>query len=114
MKTARDFLNALLVVCLCMSAPAGAKLIQHLDASVPESVIVSGGIVQQWNDLSGNNNNAVKAIGAVTYPSAAFPGGPVGLDFGVPRNSLELFGSEASKRWLDLRDGTGGFTVIVV
>ena len=114
MKTARDSFQALLVVCLCISAPAGAKLIQHLDASVPESVIVSGGVVQQWNDLSGNNNNAVKSIGTVTYPSAAFPGGPVGLDFGLQRNSLQLFTADASKQWLDLSAGTGGFTVVVV
>ena len=114
MKTVRDLLKALVVVCLCMSAPAGAKLIQHLDASVPESVVVSGGAVQQWNDLSGNNNNAVKSIGTVTYPSIAFPGGPVGLDFGMTRNSLELFSAEASAQWLDLSAGMGGFTVVVV
>lgn len=116
MKTTRNFLVHVLVlaVCLCMAAPAGAKLIQHLDASVPKSVVVSGDAVQQWNDLSGNNNHAIKSIGTVTYPSVAFPGGPVGLDFGLERNTLELFTGEASKQFLDQSDGTGGFTVIVV
>ncbi|GAG24720.1 unnamed protein product, partial [marine sediment metagenome] len=105
-----------LAVCLCMAAPAGAELIQHLDATVEGSVVTDGaGVVTQWIDQSGSGNNAVAGIGTVLYPgTVAFPGGPVGLDFGLERTSLELLSSNASDRLLDQSAGTGGFTVIVV
>ena len=118
MNTLRNFLVHVLVlaVCLCMAAPAGAELIQHLDATVEGSVVTDGaGVVTQWIDQSGSGNNAVAGIGTVLYPgTVAFPGGPVGLDFGLERTSLELLSSSASDRLLDQSAGTGGFTVIVV
>jgi len=100
MKTLRSLLVHVLVlaVCLCMAAPAGAELIQHLDATVEGSVVTdAAGAVIRWIDQSGSGNNALAGIGSVLYPSTvAFPGGPVGLDFGLERNSLELFSAEAS------------------
>lgn len=116
MQTVRNVLKALLVVCLCMVTPAGAELIQHLDASVPDSIVVDvdGTTVTQWKDLSGNNNHAIASAGTVTYPSTPFLGGSVGLDFGLERNSMELFSNDVSKQFLDQSAGTGGFTVAVV
>ena len=118
MKMLRNFPVHVLVlaVCLCMAAPAGAELIQHLDATVEGSVVTDGaGAVIQWIDQSGSGNNAVAGMGSVLYPGTiAFPGGPVGLDFGLERTTLELLSSNASDQWLDQSAGTGGFTVIVV
>jgi len=116
MRTARNLLKVVLVACLCMSAPAGAKLIQHLDASVPESVVVSGGVVQQWNDLSGNGNDAVANRGNVLYPSTPLAGGLVGIDFGYDRTDLQLFDVEGTNALLNFTNeaaGNTGFTVFV-
>ena len=116
MNTVRLFLTALLVVYLCMSAPAGAELIQHLDASVPESIVMLGDQVQQWKDLSGNDNHAIGNRGSVLYPSTPLAGGYVGLDFGFERNDLELFNEAETSALLDFSDaaaGNSGFTVFV-
>ena len=88
MQTVRNFLKALLLVCLCVATPAGAELIQHLDATVAGSVVTDGsGKVTQWTDQSGAGNHATPDLGDVMYPSTiAFPGGPAGLDFGETRN----------------------------
>jgi len=105
-----------LAVCLYMAAPAGAELIQHLDASVPESVVMLGGQVQQWKDLSGNENHAVGNRGSVLYPSTPLAGGDVGLDFGFERNDLELFNEAETSALLDFSGaaaGNSGFTVFV-
>ena len=86
MNPVKNFLAAQLVVYLCWASPAGAELIQHLDASVPDSVVLFGEQVQQWNDLSGNGNHAVANRGIVLYPSTPLAGGDVGLDCGFQRN----------------------------
>jgi len=116
MKTTRNLLGLLLAACLCVASPAGAELIQHLDASVANSVITGANrAVKQWSDLSGKGNHAVERISVVTYPSEiTFPGGAAGLDFGTTRNSLELFSADASDQWLDQSAGTGGFAVLMV
>ena len=90
---ARNLIAVLLVLCLCWTAPAGAKLIQHLDATVEGSVVTDGaGVVTEWIDQSGSGNNALAGVGSVLYPSTiAYPSGLAGLDFGLERNSLELF-----------------------
>ena len=103
-------------VCLGMAAPAGAELIQHLDASVPDSVVVSGNGVTQWNDLSGNENHAVANRGSVLYPSTPLAGGYVGLNFGFERNDLQLFDEAETSALLDFSGaaaGNSGFTVFV-
>ena len=51
-NTVRYFLAILLVVCFCRVTPAGAELIQHLDASVSESIVMLEDQVQRWKDLS--------------------------------------------------------------
>jgi len=119
MKTTRNFLVHVLVlaVCLCMASPAGADLIQWLDASVAESVVLNpDGVVQQWNDLSGNENHAVANRGSVLYPSTPLAGGYVGADFGFERNDLELFDEAETSALLDFSGaaaGNSGFTVFV-
>jgi len=118
MKTTRNFLIHVFVlaVCLYMAAPAGAELIQHLDASVPESVVMLGGQVQQWKDLSGNENHAVGNRGSVLYPSTPLAGGDIGLDFGFERNDLQLFDNDGTAALLDFTGaaaGNSGFTVFV-
>ncbi len=117
MNPARNVLLNVLVpaVCLCVAAPARAKLIQHLDASVAGSVVTdAAGVVTQWTDLSGADNHATPGVGEVIYPSTiAFPGGPAGLDFGETRNSLVLLPS-AETGWLDATAAaSSGFAVLV-
>ena len=116
MNTARNFLEALMVVCLCMVSPAGAELIQHLDASVPDSVVISGDAVVQWSDLSGNENHAIANRGTVLYPSTPLAGGYAGLDFGFERNDLQLFDEAGTSALLDFSGaaaGNSGFTVFI-
>ena len=116
MNTVRNFFAVLLVVCLCWVTPAGAELIQHLDASVPESVVMLGDQVQQWKDLSGNENHAVGNRGSVLYPSTPLTGGYVGLDFGFERNDLLLLDNDGTAALLDFTGtaaGNSGFTIFV-
>lgn len=116
MNSLRDFLAALVMVGLCWATPAGAELIQHLDASVPDSVVLSGDGVVRWNDLSGNGNDATANRGTVLYPSTPFPGGDVGVDCGFERNDLELFDATETSALLDFSGaaaGNSGFTVFV-
>ena len=44
--------------------PPVAGCVLHLDASVASSITHASGVVSQWNDLSGNGNNAVQATEA--------------------------------------------------
>ena len=116
MNSPRNFLTVLFMACLCIAAPAGAELIQHLDASVADSVMVSGDAVTHWNDLSGNENHAIANRGAVLYPSTPLAGGDVGLDFGFERNDLQLFDQDGASALLDFSGaaaGNNGFTVFV-
>jgi hypothetical protein len=47
-----------------------------LDSSDASTITQSSGSVSQWNDKSGNNNNAVQATGSLqpTYPGTSFNG----------------------------------------
>ena len=117
MNTVRNFLEALLVVCLCVASPAGADLIQHLDASVSESIVVdANNVLLEWLDLSGNDNHAVANVGFVFYPSTPLAGGLVGLDFGLEHNDLQLLDVNETSALLDFPGaaaGNSGFTVFV-
>ena len=91
---------------------AQTGLIQHLDASVEESILTgSNNEVTLWNDLSEAGNNAIPQIGTVYKVTE---GDRVWLDFGESRNSLQLFGSAASDSWLDQSAGAGGFCIFLV
>ena len=118
MKAVRNILTGVLAVCLFVSTPAGAKLVQHLDASVPSNVVTDGaGVVSQWNDLSGNGNHAVANRGTVLYPSTPFAAGDVGVDCGLERNDLQSFDQAGTSALLDFSGaaaGNSGFTIFVV
>jgi hypothetical protein len=100
-----------------MVSPAGADLIQHLDASDVNSIVVdANNVVLEWLDLSGNDNNAVANVGSVLYPSTPLAGGDVGLDFGLEHNDLQLLDVNETSALLDFSGtaaGNSGFTVFV-
>jgi hypothetical protein len=110
-------------VCLSVLLTAGtgqAALIQHLDASLPGSVVTDAdGLVSEWIDQSGSGNNAVIAREPVIYPSTSVSAsGLSGLDFGTARYNLRLFESEDTDSWLNFDAGsggtaTGGFAVLI-
>jgi arylsulfatase A-like enzyme len=83
--------------------PAEQELIQHLDASVEESVIRDeSGLVSNWLDLSGKENHGNPLVGALYYPaSVVSETGLPGVDFGSELNKLELFSREESDAFLD-------------
>ena len=93
--------------------------IQHLDATQPASVTVSGmGAVTTWVDLSGNGNHATNLIGEVGYPSASLSAsGKAGLAFGpTNREALQLLNTNATASLLNLQPGVApnsGFAVLV-
>ena len=87
-----------------------AQLIQHLDATVASSIVLSGANIQSWNDQSGNGNNAIQENGNVIYSTSS---NPSWIDFGATRNSLELFSSVDSKSWLDQSSSPNGFCVLI-
>ncbi len=102
----------------CGSQSSQAELIQHLDATLPTSVIKDGtGKVTQWTDQSGKGNHAVAGVGTVRHilASASPPTKP-GLDFGTTRNSLTLFSSTASDKWMNQTssnpNGADGFCIL--
>lgn len=103
----------LLVHLLMMTA--SAELVQHLDATVADSV--TGSPVTQWADQSGSSNNAVKLRGNVYYPSSSLSAtGLAGLDFGLTRNSLELMDGAEASALLDFSGaaaGNEGFSILV-
>jgi len=111
------------VVCLSillMGSIGHAALIQHLDASIPGSVITDvDGKVTEWIDQSGSGNNAVIAREPVLYPSTSVSAsGLAGLDLGDKRYNLRLFDVEDTGSWLNFDAGsggtaTGGFAVLV-
>ena len=102
----------LTVMVVTGNGTAWAQLIQHLDASVSESILTGGqGAVTQWTDQSGSGNHGLPFAGAV-YKTT--DGDHTWLDFGSARNALELFTGTASAGWLDCSDGSGGFSVFVV
>ena len=97
---------------------AQAELIQHLDATITASLIKDGtGKVTQWTDQSGKGNHAVAGVGTVRHPSTSVSStGLVGLDFGTTRNSLTLFTSGASDKWMNQTasnpNGADGFCIL--
>lgn len=111
------------IVCLSVLLMAGtgqAALIQHLDASLPGSVVRDAdGLVSEWIDQSGSGNNAVIAREPVIYPSTSVSAsGLSGLDFGTARYNLRLFESDDTDSWLNFDAGaggtaTGGFAVLI-
>lgn len=97
----------------CAVGSAEAVLIQHLDATIPSSVLRSGATVTNWLDQSGNGNHALKKNGTVTYPSTnTFASGETGLKFGATGYSnLELFSATESDSWLN-QTSKKGFCVL--
>ena len=83
--------------------PAEQKLVQHLDASLMESVITNGnGLVTGWKDQSGNDYDAKPLVGATYFPGASkSETGLPGIDFGNEPNKLELFSSTQNDAILD-------------
>ncbi len=83
------------------------RLIQHLDATASETI---GSTVTRWKDQTSFGNDAVLSTGTiyiVQEDELAW------LDFGMDRNSLELFNSEGSDAWLDQTDATDGFCIFL-
>ena len=110
------------IVCLSvllMASIGQAALIQHLDASLPASVVTDVNGVAEWIDQSGNGNNAVIARQPVIYPSTSVSAsGLSGLDFGTGRYNLRLFDVADTGSWLNFDAGasgtaTGGFAVLI-
>jgi hypothetical protein len=115
MKLQRNLIMALLVG-VCMASQAGAALIQHLDASAAESLVLWDGTVSEWRDLSGNDNHAIANRGSVLYPSTPLAGGDVAVDCGFERNDLQLFDEAGTSALLDFSGaaaGNSGFTVLI-
>ena len=101
------------IICLAASGLAEADMIQHLDATVSESV--TGSPVTHWTDQSGSTTayNAAPGIGNVYYPGSSLSAsGLEGLDFGTDRNTLQLFDASGQDSWLNQVSG-GGFAVLV-
>ena len=110
------------IVCLSvllMARIGQAALIQHLDASLPGSVVTDVNGVFEWIDQSGSGNNAVIARQPVIYPSTSVSAsGLSGLDFGTGRYNLRLFDTENTDSWLNFDAGaggtaTGGFAMLI-
>ncbi len=91
------------------ATPITPPSIQLLDAdSAPVNPVTN------WNDDSGNGNDALNLVGTVTYPSfSVSPSGIQGLDFGPARNSLELFSAAESDTWLDQSSSNNGFCILL-
>ncbi len=109
------------VLCLgvlLMASVGQGALIQHLDASLPGSVVTDGtGLVLEWIDQSGSGNNGVQARDPVLYPSTSVSAsGLAGLDLGTGRYNLRLFESADTQSWLNFGAGgpaTGGFAILI-
>ena len=95
--------------------PPGSPLFQHLDSSKAGSVI--GNPVTQWSDQSGSGNNAVAALGGVTFPSAKlFSSGRPGVNFGSDRNYLRLLSATTAGQVFDFNGAAtshSGFSALV-
>ncbi|NJL19239.1 MAG: hypothetical protein HC901_02825, partial [Bdellovibrionaceae bacterium] len=101
------------VCCLSICCMAQAALVQHLDGSVAASVQTNGsGGVTSWLDQTGTPVlNAVPLKGTVDYPSAPFPSGVVGLDFGLDRNSLTAIDSTTANSIFNCTTSAGFFSL---
>ncbi|MGA0899189.1 MAG: hypothetical protein ACO3SO_02150 [Luteolibacter sp.] len=92
---------------------AGNSLYVHLDATNAGSVSTTSNVVNVWQDLTANGNNATEVpnsatpdtttdTGDVLYPGGSLSAsGLAGLDFGPNRNLLGLFDIAAQDAWLD-------------
>lgn len=90
--------------------PVNAQLIQHLDATIKESIKLDAlNNVTEWIDQSGRGNNALSATGKVIATNTT----PSWLDFGPAYNTMELFSSTESDVWLNQSAGKGGFCVMI-
>lgn len=97
---------------LSYTTVAGSVLYTHLDATNTDSVSTTNGVVNTWQDLTANGNDAVEVAngipgenfdtGDVLYPGTSFSAsGLAGLNFGPDRNLLQLFDPAAQDDWLD-------------
>lgn len=91
------------------------RAIQHLDATIPESVI--GNPVTQWTDQTGKGNHASASTGSVSYPSThLYPTGKAGMQFGPPSKSLQLLSEANTANLLDFNGPAAtqsGFSVFL-
>ena len=97
-----------------------AALIQHLDAAAAGSITVNGsGVVTDWNDLSGNGNDATDQtpVGSVLWPSTSLASSSLpGMDMGTTRNGFRLFTAAQQDGWLNFSGAAAansGFAVLV-
>ncbi len=99
-----------LVFILSQPLMAQVQPLQHLDATVKESVITgegSNGVVQ-WNDLAGNGKHALSYSGEVIYPSSSLSStGKPGMGFSGGDKLLELFSPAESDSILDFTGAAG-------
>ncbi len=92
---------------------AQVQPIQHLDATIQESIITGEGtnIVAQWSDLSGNSNHALSYLGEVVYPGSSLSStGKPGLGFSGGDKLLELFSPAESDSIFDFTGAASGHT----
>ncbi len=101
-------------------ADSGAiVMIQHLDATVGESVtLTNGNEMLVWGDQSGNGNNAVDGPGSpILWPSASLSGtGLSGMDVRTNRANITAFDSIETDAFLDFSGEAAtnsGFSVLV-
>lgn len=108
-----------LTVGLGLAMSVQATMVQHLMGTNSASITTNdAGIVTQWDDLSGNDNNATtSSVGFVTYPSTSVAAsGLNGVNFTDSRTALELFSSADSDALLDFTGGAAGnsgFAVLI-
>ena len=97
---------------LSYTSVAGSTLYVHLDATNAASVSTTTGVVNTWQDLTANGNDAVEVAngtpsedndtGNVLFPSTSLSAtGRAGLNFGTGRNLLTMFDPTAQDAWLD-------------
>ena len=103
----RANISLLIFFLLIFPQNSYAQVLQHLDASVENSIELDGSKVLKWKDLSGNGNDAVPGEGIVTISGFNW------IDFGSDRNTLQLFSAASSDQWLDQSSGTEGFCVLL-
>lgn len=113
--TTNEFSAARSAMVTTWVTPPGPQPLQHLDASVPGSVV--GSPVSQWTDQSGNLYHASAGSGTVTYPaSPLFPVGLAGVDFGPASNSLQLMNAATAASVLDFSgtaSANSGFSILL-
>lgn len=114
MRTLISILIFLVLFALMM--PLQSQLIQHLDASIEESVIIDeSNNFTEWIDQSGNGNDAIPSAGNPGYTDEkTFPNGLKGIDVSGSRISLQLLSAEDSDSILNQSVNPRGFCIITV